>query len=166
MEIRKLSQTDQPKLGTFIENLSPKTMYNWGRYPSETTYEINNDIYASEIDGRMNWVVENGDNIIAYGYLCFFKKTTKRYNCSLGLVISDQTQETGVGTYLLEHLITEARDMGMKKVWLHVFQDNVRALKLYANNGFVVEGLFINEEDWFDDTPRNVISMAKYLGRI
>lgn len=43
----------------------------------------------------------------------------------------------GIGKSMVEHVITFAREIGMKTVYLTVLSDNVRAIRLYEKCGFV-----------------------------
>lgn len=55
-------------------------------------------------------------------------------------------QSKGLGKIALKMLIDFGfRDLNLQKIWLKVFSDNERAVKLYENAGFVKEGLLTND---------------------
>lgn len=65
-----------------------------------------------------------------------------RSHCaSLGLAVHDAYQRRGVGSALL-HALTDYADnsLGLRRVELTVFADNVPAIALYLSAGFVEEG--------------------------
>lgn len=43
----------------------------------------------------------------------------------------------GIGTLLVEYLISQVREKGFQKILLWVIKDNVRARKFYEKNGFI-----------------------------
>jgi RimJ/RimL family protein N-acetyltransferase len=51
------------------------------------------------------------------------------------------------------------RDLNLRRVWLHVFADNDRAIRAYARAGFVREGL-LRGSAWIDGAWRDEIVMA------
>ena len=100
-----------------------------------------------------------GDEIISYSYLILFDKPTKKHNCILGIVITDQWQGKGYGKKICNYMIKTAWKKNLKKIWLSVFSDNIPAQKIYRNLGFELEGIFLDDEI-FDGKKRNVLSMA------
>jgi putative acetyltransferase len=58
----------------------------------------------------------------------------------LGMMVRDGHRGRGVGSSLLEACVDWSRAHGAHKITLSVWPHNERALQLYANHGFVVEG--------------------------
>lgn len=58
----------------------------------------------------------------------------------LGMTIDVRWQGRGLGGRMLDHLVTQARSGGARRVELGVYADNTRAAALYASQGFVPEG--------------------------
>lgn len=60
----------------------------------------------------------------------------------------------GIGTRLMEHLITFAKGIGAEIIALEVRSDNVRAIKLYEKFGFekigTFRGFFKIDGEWVD----------------
>lgn len=46
----------------------------------------------------------------------------------------------GIGTLLVEYLVSQVREKGFQKILLWVIKDNVRARKFYEKNGFINSG--------------------------
>jgi putative acetyltransferase len=64
-----------------------------------------------------------------------------RHSGSLGIMVHDQFQGRGIGRELLEALLHIADNfLGLTRVELEVFPDNERAIRLYENCGFELEG--------------------------
>ena len=60
---------------------------------------------------------------------------------SLGMAVHDDYQGQGIGTALMEAAIDMADNwLNLKRVELDVFTDNARAIHLYKNFGFEIEG--------------------------
>ncbi len=54
-----------------------------------------------------------------------------------GVVVASPFRRAGVGTHLLESLIAQAQNQGMKRLALGVDQRNPKAIAFYAKYGFV-----------------------------
>lgn len=60
---------------------------------------------------------------------------------SIGMGVHDDWVGRGIGTALLEALIDTAdRWLGIRRLELTVYVDNIRAIKLYQRFGFAIEG--------------------------
>jgi ribosomal protein S18 acetylase RimI-like enzyme len=72
-----------------------------------------------------------------------------------GLAVDPAVQRRGVGRTLLVAAIDEARRRGARRLTLQVLGTNPGALALYADCGFVVEGVrrgeFLLEDEYVDD---------------
>ena len=74
---------------------------------------------------------------------------------SLGMAVHDDYQGQGIGTALIEAAIEMADNwLNLKRVELDVYTDNARAIHLYKNFGFEIEGtrraLNIREGEYVD----------------
>ncbi|MCS7143314.1 MAG: GNAT family N-acetyltransferase [Aigarchaeota archaeon] len=164
--LRVFEPRDSEKVIDFFTRLSENTIRNYTRFG-----------FPLDIDSvkkHLSWVTESGsemekifiaivgDKVVGLGHLTFFQKTWKKHVCTLGIVIEDGWQGKGIGKSIMNYMISFAKQKGIKKVWLSVYADNLRARQLYEKMGFVVEGIFINEEI-FGGVARHVISMALFL---
>ena len=70
--------------------------------------------------------------IIAYTFLCDVHSDYP----IVGIGIRDDYQGEGIGKALMNHLLGVAREQGRKGLRLTVYEDNVRALRLYSHLGF------------------------------
>jgi RimJ/RimL family protein N-acetyltransferase len=63
-----------------------------------------------------------------------------RHVADLGLMVAASHRRRGIGTALLEAAVRWSRDVGVRKLELHVFPWNAGAIALYERFGFVQEG--------------------------
>jgi perosamine synthetase len=80
----------------------------------------------------------------------------------LSIGILPEYQGKGFGKKLMLHAIQKAFDSGKEKIWLSVYSDNYKAIRLYESLGFIVEGVFRNEEYSEEYGYRDVYSMALF----
>lgn len=64
-----------------------------------------------------------------------------RHVADLGLMVAASHRRRGIGRALLDQSVTWARDVGVRKLELHVFPHNEPAIALYEDFGFRREGL-------------------------
>ena len=64
-----------------------------------------------------------------------------RHVADLGLMVAAAHRRRGIGKALLETAVEWAREVGIRKLELHVFPHNEGAIALYENFGFRREGL-------------------------
>jgi len=76
------------------------------------------------------------------------------------LAVHPEYRRQGIGTRLLQELITEAERRGCAKMTLEVRPSNDRALKLYGKTGFVSYGL---RPGYYSDTGEDAVIMWKQL---
>jgi RimJ/RimL family protein N-acetyltransferase len=59
----------------------------------------------------------------------------------IGIVVARDARRQGVGTALLEAVRAWCREVGIRRLELHVFPDNEASLHFFRGHGFVEEGL-------------------------
>jgi RimJ/RimL family protein N-acetyltransferase len=82
---------------------------------------------------------------------------------TLGMAVMPEARGTGGGRLLLERIVEHAREHGCHKVELEVWVDNARAIALYANSGFEVEGLRRDHYRRKDGSLRSALVMARRI---
>jgi putative acetyltransferase len=84
-----------------------------------------------------------------------------RHTGSLGMMVHDQFQGRGIGRQLLAALLDVADNyLGLTRVQLEVFADNVRAIRLYESMGFEHEGRQ-RKAVWRHGEHQDVLMMAR-----
>ncbi|XP_042031700.1 uncharacterized protein LOC121778413 [Salvia splendens] len=64
------------------------------------------------------------------------RRASDRYGYILNLCVVKSERRRGHATGMLQHAISIAKEGGIKKVFLHVYEDNEAAVKLYEKVGF------------------------------
>ncbi len=85
-----------------------------------------------------------------------------RHNGELGMGVIKEFRNQGAGTRLLRATIARAKEIGLKRVELEVFVSNAEAIRLYAKEGFIVEGIkkYARRIDGYAD---DILIMAMYI---
>lgn len=73
------------------------------------------------------------------------------------LAVHPAHRHHGVGRCLLQAVIHETRERGLKKVTLEVRKSNVAAQRLYQSLGFVAHGV---RKGYYSDDGEDALSMA------
>lgn len=78
-----------------------------------------------------------------------------RHRCSVGIALCQRAWGLGIGTALLELLITKAAECGYEQMEFDVVSRNVRAIHLYEKMGFIKCGIRPNairhKDGMYDD---------------
>lgn len=83
--------------------------------------------------GYSSWVVTNTlDEVLAYGLMSYAMDEAHILN----LCVESGSRRGGIGGYLLQHLLAEARQREVDWVLLEVRRSNQAAIELYQNAGF------------------------------
>ena len=149
----------------FLKNLSKKTYKDFNTFGiiNKTTIPsiVKNELSRKD---KIKFFTFVKNELVSYSFLIKFEKKTKNHNCTLGIVISDKWQNMHLGKEICKHMIQTAWKKRYEKIWLTVFYDNTRALKMYNDLEFQVEGVFVNDEK-INGKFRHVISMALFKNK-
>jgi putative acetyltransferase len=106
-------------------------------FPSEAQWKerlqsaAKNHVLVALIDGK----------VVGHGGLTANENPRRAHCRSLGMTVTDEWQGRGIGTRLMQALLDLADNwLGVLRIELTVFTDNVHAVRLYERHGFVVEG--------------------------
>jgi RimJ/RimL family protein N-acetyltransferase len=86
-----------------------------------------------------------------------------RHVADLGLMVAASHRRRGIGTALLETAVGWAREVGVRKLELHVFPHNEAAIALYEQFGFRQEGYrraHYRREDGYVDAILMALELA------
>jgi RimJ/RimL family protein N-acetyltransferase len=86
------------------------------------------------------FVAEDEDVIVGRLSIARDQHPASRHVADLGLMVAASHRRRGIGTALLEAAVRWSRDVGVRKLELHVFPWNAGAIALYERFGFVQEG--------------------------
>jgi ribosomal protein S18 acetylase RimI-like enzyme len=167
-EIVSLSPQYQEEFKNFLLRLDNKTLRNYTRFGTFIDEEAAEKIAARmtkiEPEKELGFILIDKTNgrIAAYAHLEFFAKKGKEHVARMGIVVSPEYQNMGLGKILMKHIIGKAKEIGLTKIWLSVYLDNKVALHFYKSFGFIIEGIF-HKEEREGKKFRDVVSMALFL---
>jgi GNAT superfamily N-acetyltransferase len=154
--LRKLTVDDYEQLFDYLQQLSFETKIRFGPHPFDKQSIIN---FYKNSDKHIGYVAHNisTEKIIAYsiikiGYLehDFARLQTYGINpdsntdCTFAPSVADEWQGIGIGNALFQFILTEIKELGIKRIilWGGVQADNDRAKNYYNKNGFKTLGQF------------------------
>ena len=161
IEIREIEVEDYKELLDFMKKVKGETNFLLG-YPNEIkmSYEDEKEhikkVKSSETSNYFV-VMKNSKIIGCIGFNGNTASKTKHYG-TIGISVLKEYWGRGIATALLEKLISWAKEKGIKKINLDVFENNERAIKLYEKFGFKLEGCI--EDGIFDG--ENYINLLVY----
>jgi ribosomal protein S18 acetylase RimI-like enzyme len=91
-------------------------------------------------DDEAHIVAVEGGRVVGYVMVGRDRNPVTRHVASLGLAVAADRRRRGIGTALLLEAIRWGRAVGVEKLLLSVYPDNVPAIALYRRFGFVDEG--------------------------
>lgn len=163
--IKILESANSNDFRNFLLNLSKKTLQNFNYFGNISQNNVD-EIVKNELNrtDKIKFFTFIENELIAYSFLTLFEKSTKKHNCILGIVISDLSQEKGIGKEICQQMIQKGWDSNLEKIWLTVREENKKAIKLYKSLGFHVEGIFLNDEIE-NEKYQNIVSMAIFKNK-
>ena len=133
--IRRLDRTLEESLTSLFREIKASTdvlRFHPHPFDDETAHWIAN--YAGQ-DLYCGAMCQGEQRLVGYGMLRGWDAgyTTP----SLGIIISQHARGKGLSKPLMSFLHTAARDHGCANVRLKVYRDNISAVRLYENLGYV-----------------------------
>lgn len=100
--------------------------------------------------------------IVGSASLKFEEQEVFKHKAELGLTVHDNYQNQGIGTALLDHMITIGASVRLRKIFLIVNTTNFKAIHVYQKAGFQIEGVF-RQEMRLKDSYLDEYRMALFL---
>jgi len=118
---------------------------------------------------RLSWsktgvslVAEVGGEVVGQLTVTRGNRPTTAHRAEFGITVAAKARGIGVGTALLRSLETWAREHGVDRIELGVFEDNERARSAYRRQGYADEGMEHGGVR-FPEGDVNVVRMYKRL---
>ena len=138
------------------------------RTPEEFNYTPEEE--AQVLAGRKNdprslmLVAETEGQIIASADVCSHgAKSRVLHRAELGISVRKDYWRQGIGSALMDRLISFAKQSGFEQIELTVESKNLRALRLYLKNGFIVYGTRPHGMKYPDGSYDNDYLMVRML---
>lgn len=107
----------------------------------------------SKLDSIHIWVAKKGDEVVGYTLYQFWGDELELHN----ITTKPEQQRQGIGRMLMEHMLTQAGLIGIRRIYLLVRQSNDAALSLYKKYGFTVVGM---RHKYYRDNAENALLMC------
>lgn len=165
MKVRKALKTDLEKI-IILHKKAAETIDGIARTPAEINENYVSNFLDNALEKGLIFVIENPDNsqeLIAEIHC--YKHDPKCFQNTLGnltIVVHPNFQSQGLGRIIFSHLLKEieANHPDIVRVELMVRQSNKKAVKLYQNLGFEIEGICKNRISNFKGELENDMMMA------
>lgn len=116
-----------------------------------------------EKDNAVLLTVEVDGRLVAFAGAESSRFKRQQHHAELGVTVVKAFWGMGLGRKLTECIIAWARQRGLHKLYLRVYEHNVRASALYESLGFDEEGRLKDDVLRADGRYTDVIVMAKYF---
>lgn len=165
--IRSVEPEDAPRMLQYMKIMLGETPFLL-RTPEEFSYtpEQEAGILAGRRDDprSLMLVAELDGEIIASADVCSHgAKSRVMHRAELGISVRKDYWRQGIGSALMERLITFAGQSGYEQIELTVESKNRRALGLYLKNGFTVYGTRPHGMKYPDGSYDNDYLMVRML---
>lgn len=165
MEIREVQLSDAEALVALNRLLSRETDFML-RVPDEVSESEEDQRQVlqriSESSDEHFLVADSGANLV--GFVVAYRKPLKRVRHTFNLVIGIRKSHwgQGIGRRLISEIEESVRRAGATRLELTVMDENRRAVRLYKNCGYAVEGRR-SQSILVDDKLADELYMAKIL---
>src|SRR6516164_5378480 len=134
VHIRPIRPDDADRLVAFHEHLSPETVYRrfFSAHPHLRPDEVERFTHVNYQD-RLALVGLIGNELVG---VARFDRMPDPSEAEVAFVVADAVQGRGLGTILLEHLATAARQRGISQVVADTLLLNSDMLRVFRNAGF------------------------------
>jgi predicted CoA-binding protein/RimJ/RimL family protein N-acetyltransferase len=131
--VRPATAADRSALVRFHQGLSARstTLRYFGAHPELTERDLDR-ITAGTLD-HFALVGERGGRIVA---VAEYHRPAGSTEAEVAFVVDDAFQGLGLGTVLLEHLATAARQIGIHRLVAYTLSENTRMLAVFRTVGF------------------------------
>jgi ribosomal protein S18 acetylase RimI-like enzyme len=143
--IRPSHDGDAPELAALIEAVATEGEFIVAVPGEPETLEQSARLVSIVHEGGLSLSLEV-DGVVA-GNVMVHRRAGRHFAHvgELAIVVSKAQRRAGFGRTLMEMAIAWSRAVGLAKLTLQVFPDNLRAIALYRSLGFVDEGLATGE---------------------
>ena len=144
--VREASASDAEKLIAFVNALADEPGIYIALSPREFNLSVDEERviledYASSENSIFLLAELKGEIIANLNCRGGSRKATK-HAVTLGMSVSKEWRNRGIGSILLQHAIDWARENPfVSRIELNVFVENTAAIHLYSKFGFQIEGL-------------------------
>lgn len=135
MTIRPARETDLPQILAIYAPYILNTTYSF-EYTVPTLSEFTDRF--REITEKFPWLVwEEEGNVLGYAYgSAPFKRAAYQWCCEISIYLHESAQHRGVGRKLLEALEKILKDLGYRKVYAIITDENTNSIGFHQAMGY------------------------------
>lgn len=144
--LRPLGADDAPALLAFYNGLSPETIHTFRPLRAQTTLPVCQALVQENLARprqRFDLAAWVGEQMIGWAFLDKVGSARPQ----LGLGVADAYQGQGIGSALLDELLSWGHAQGLAQIELMVVKENDHARHLYHSRGFTVDQEAFDEVD-------------------
>lgn len=137
---RPLRPFDEKAIQDFFYSHRPETIYQ--RYMQHVESMPHAVAQARvSVDYNKDMAIAGFDSPQPYAKMVSLARYIRREDDSaeMGLVVKENYQHIGMGSYLFDILVRAAKEQGVKRLVAHVRRNNTFMLRIYENHGFTIE---------------------------
>ncbi|HKP54614.1 MAG TPA: GNAT family protein [Chloroflexia bacterium] len=144
--IREARPDDAEGMITYMQIISsePNNYILWESGEFSVTVENERKMLesAAASDNSIFVVADAGGQIVGIANCAGGTRRATRHSALIGISLHPDYRDQGIGTRMMRYIISWARETGIiRRLDLHVFTYNARAIHLYEKLGFVLEGI-------------------------
>ena len=147
--LRLPNESDAKEIINFYKQVAKETTYlsfGEGEYQVTEEQQISSINSANQSDNNTMVLATIDSKLIGIGTISSNQKKKGKHVGILGIVISEDYCNIGLGKIMMDYLIDWCKSNNITtKISLSVRKDNPRAIHLYEKCGFVTEGILVNE---------------------
>lgn len=114
-------------------------------------------------DNAPHFVALEGERVVGWCDISLNRKPVFAHSGNLGIGIIRGYRGKGIGSQLMERAVAHAKEIGLERIELDVYESNRAALSLYKKFGFKEEGKRIRAAK-IDGRYENLIPMGLIIG--
>lgn len=103
---------------------------------AEESAYVKNSLKQMGLSEKIHIVAENKGHIIGSATIIRGVKR-KNHIGEVGITVAKEYRRQGIGKLLMTELLKRAKDMGLRMVYLHCFENNAPAIVMYQKFGFI-----------------------------
>ena len=166
LTVRSLCADDAEALNAF-RNVTYSETYFMARYPEEgVSLEAMGNRLADCGESPVNFEVGAfaGEKLVGeFGVAQVRPHIKYRHRAVMGISVLEEAWGCGLGSFLMQLAVGQAKANGFEQLELGVYSDNTRAIHLYEKFGFERCGTMPHAFKLKDGTYRDEIMMVKML---
>ena len=165
--LRSAAPSDAAAMIEFLR-ISNEETYFMMRYPEEITLTEEEETtilknWEAQPNKLLLLALIDGEIVGSCGITPVAEHLKTQHRGRFGISVKQAYWGSGIGSLLLQEILSFAKKNGIKQIELGVYSDNLRAQKLYERFGFTEWGRLPNAYKLKDGSYRDEINMALTL---